>query len=369
MNRIIATIFLGAVFFALSACAASTPTPNPTAAPPTHTAVPTQIIPPAAATATRVPNTAAPTQILPPKATSSKQILDLTWTRDGKQIVTTTGDAIVVYAVNPLQPSATITLPLQISVVRSLPTEHDLAVGAEDTVRFMTMQGEFLTRELRGGSGNPSTIAQSADGRRIAAGFIGNYQGGLSSAALWDTASGRLVNTTPLSGPVTRIAFQNDGNALLIASAVNSCARGGGGVFHWNFSSDPELIFDANGNSVTDLALAPTEKLAATITQRGTARCLGPAQVDLWNIESREILKNFSYPQDVSALAFSPDGIFLVIGTTDGTVHLINVKTQKGMREFQAKPGAFVRLAFSPDGKLLAAATSDEIFVWAVSNP
>lgn len=145
--------------------------------------------------------------------------------------------------------------------------------------------------------------------------------------------------------------------------------RGGGGVFLWNFSGDPELVFDVNGNGVTDLALSPAQSIAAAITQHGESRCLGTAQVDLWNPDTREILKSIPFSHDASALAFSPDGKLLAVGTNDGLVHLFSMDTFQTLYEFRAEPGAFVRLAFRPDGKALAAATQNAVHVWPVNLP
>ncbi len=368
MKHVLYFVLCAASWFQLVACASATPTPAPV--PPTNAAVPTQIAPTATHTATRIPATAAPTQTIAPQAVPSDTILDLTWSRDGKQIITTTGDKLQVYDAAQLDSFVTVTLPQEIFVVQSLPTELDLALGMRDTIRFIeNRQERLLTRELRGGTGEPSSLTQSGDGRRIAAGFIGNNQGGLGNVALWDTASGQLVNTAPMYGPVTRVAFRKDGGALLIASAANSCARGGGGVSAWDYSGDPQLIFDTSGNSVADLALSPTENRAALITPHGDSRCLGPMQVQVWDIDSKKILESISFPQGASALAYSPDGKFLAIGTNDGAVHLTDAATYETVREFHAAPGAFVRLAFRPDGKALAAATQDTVQVWSVADP
>jgi WD40 repeat protein len=292
----------------------------------------------------------------------------MTWTRDGEQVVVTTGNKLVVYDANDLTSFTEREMPQEVTAVRSLPTERAVALGMTATIRFATTQGKFLTTELRGGAGAPSSIAQSSNGRRVAAGFVGSLQGALGNVAVWDQESGRLVTTAPVYGPVTRVAFNNQGNALLIASAVNSCSRGGGGVFLWRFAGEPELVFDVNGNSVTDLAVSPAQNIAATITQHGKARCLGPAQVDVWDIETRQVVNNISFPQDATALAFSPDGEFLAIGTRDGQVHLWDMHAQQTVQEFQIKPDYFVRVAFSPDGKSLAAATPDAVKVWSINK-
>lgn len=361
-------IFSSALIFQLVACAAPTPTPTPTAMPLTNTPVPTKMAPTATHPATRVPNTPSPTETSAPQAASSDQILDMTWTRDGKQIVAATGDTLLVYDAGNLDSFTELEMPQETSIVQSLPTELALAIGIRDTIRLVTPQGKFLSLEWRGGTGKPTSISSSANGRRIAAGFDGYLEGSLGNVAVWDHESGRLAGVVPVYGPVTRVAFKNDDSALLIASNVNSCGRGGGGVSIWTFNGAPEPLFNVNSNSILDLAVSPAENIAATITQHGQGRCTGPAVVDVWNIDTKEILKTIDLQADASALAYSPDGALLAIGTNDGRVQLWDMHAQKTVQEFQVNPGSFVRLAFRPDGKALAAA-QDTVNVWAVDLP
>jgi WD40 repeat protein len=51
---------------------------------------------------------------------------------------------------------------------------------------------------------------------------------------------------------------------------------------------------------------------------------------------------------------FSPDGLTLAAGSTDGSVILWNIATGKYQRKWEAHRGAVSRLVFASDGKTLA---------------
>lgn len=111
MKHVYHFILCGGLWLSLAACAAPTATPTPTPVPPTNTVVPTRVAPTATYTATLVPRTVAPTATNPPQAAASDMILGMTWTRDGNQIVTTTGNKLQIYDAAHLDSFATVTLP------------------------------------------------------------------------------------------------------------------------------------------------------------------------------------------------------------------------------------------------------------------
>jgi eukaryotic-like serine/threonine-protein kinase len=66
------------------------------------------------------------------------------------------------------------------------------------------------------------------------------------------------------------------------------------------------------------------------------------------------------HSQVVGCVAFSPDGGKLASGSSDSTVHIVDVASRKHLGSWTAHRGQVVALTFSTDGRLLATAGSDD---------
>jgi hypothetical protein len=80
----------------------------------------------------------------------------------------------------------------------------------------------------------------------------------------------------------------------------------------------------------------------------------------LYDVEKGEQLANLPAPRDdLIALAFSPDGALLFVGSTDCTVRVIDVAARQELAVLSGHVGGVNALAFSPDGNTLASAGGD----------
>ncbi len=69
------------------------------------------------------------------------------------------------------------------------------------------------------------------------------------------------------------------------------------------------------------------------------------------------------------SVAFSPDGKYLASGSTDNTVKLWSVGSQKDVTMLQGHSDYVNSLAFSPDGKYLASGSGDKtVKLWSVES-
>ncbi len=74
----------------------------------------------------------------------------------------------------------------------------------------------------------------------------------------------------------------------------------------------------------------------------------------LWDIETEEEVKRFEgHRKPVNAVAFSPDGKYVLTGSDDHSARLWNVKTAKEVRQFRGHTSPINSVAFSPDGRLV----------------
>ncbi len=66
-----------------------------------------------------------------------------------------------------------------------------------------------------------------------------------------------------------------------------------------------------------------------------------------------------TYAAGVNALAYSPDGRRIVVGLSDGTVHVHDMDADQKLAQFVAHPGGVSGVAVLPDGKRLVTAGAD----------
>lgn len=77
------------------------------------------------------------------------------------------------------------------------------------------------------------------------------------------------------------------------------------------------------------------------------------------------------HPSKISAVAFSPDGKYIVSGCDSGgsdNLILWNAETGEKIKGLEGHPGGVKAIAFSPDGKSFASGGRSGLIVWDISN-
>jgi WD40 repeat protein len=246
--------------------------------------------------------------------------------------------------------------------------------GSDDhTVRIWNARTGELVREM-----NPSkreryvptgiaAVAFSPDGKVLAVGLAG---GGFPS--LYDPETGKTVaGLTSRTGALAEYAgsapllFTPDGKKLIAGPG-----RGG----HFGEQKWPDDIghafqmwdttpgkahssFEFGGpDGYWTLALSPDGTLLASGAVKDDA-------IVIWKRETGKEVRRFKNGTGgtVNALAFTPDGKYVAVGTATGTIQLHDVETGKVSRTFPESPDKrrINSLSFSADGKLLAAGNWD----------
>jgi tRNA A-37 threonylcarbamoyl transferase component Bud32 len=207
------------------------------------------------------------------------------------------------------------------------PDEKTLAVPLDgDVVIFEVPTGKYLrtltgpggrvvcvsfSRDSRlpGHSGVVHGLTFSPDGTRLAAG------GEDRTVHLHGLANGDSRKFT-MPAAVTDVTFSSDGRTL---AAVGDAPDGA--VRLWDLDTGQETTLEGHTGPVRGMAIAPAAPLLASCAEDGTVR--------LWERtagESRARTIDLGrFPSGVRAVAFTPDGRYLVTANGNGTVYALRV--------------------------------------------
>lgn len=257
-----------------------------------------------------------------------------------------------------------------------------VTTSADKTARIWDLENAGAAiRPLEGTSQGWSFMARfSSDGHWIAA-ASGNR------VRLWDAATGRMVRELPAAdrGGIFSVAFSPTDNRLL--------AVGYGGqadvsyVALWDIDAGTELVrlpgatdlddipADANHRAVSALAFSPDGKYL--VAGFGAKWLLSPGgsphPLKVWEVANRRPIRLDGHTAFCMSLDFSREGTLLASGSRDGTAILWSTATWKRARTLQnpdnAGRGYVEGVAFSPDGKTLAmASVTGNMHLWDVAG-
>ena len=169
---------------------------------------------------------------------------------------------------------------------------------------------------------------------------------------LWDVCFRGQVNQRELVGlPLGSF----DGIASLDISPDGQTLAAGlldGDIHFWTL---PELTHvgatsgRSKGMSIGTMQFSPDGR---TLAARGPVHT-----ADLWDVNTRRVVKSLPGPAVVTGVAFTPDGKQLVVGynATSNNVQIVDVATGKVQSSAPGATGHIETLAVSPDGRWLAA--------------
>ena len=210
-------------------------------------------------------------------------------------------------------------------------------------------------------------VGFSSDGKRLASTSADK------TARVWDLEkAGAAVRPVEQSSRSLDVKFSPDG--LLIAAAEGSAVR------LWDAATGRlvQELSAGDSSSLQSVAFSPTDHRLLAVGHGGT---IGVSHVALWDIDAGTELARLAGATDlpgyvvdehagpVGALAFSPDGKYLVAGFGDrphtgsanspSPVKVWEVATRRLIHRLDGHTGFCVSLGFSRDGTLLASASRD----------
>jgi WD40 repeat protein len=277
----------------------------------------------------------------------------LSFSTDGRTLASAGSDG-TVWLWNT-RPNAALAKPLNghqgiLYGVAFSPDGHTLASAGGGSIVLWNMRTHKQLGRRLAAFGRVVGVAFSPDGRTLAS--IGD-----EGTILWDVHSharlARLPSNSLRSDYNHGVAFSSDGHTLAAAAYE--------GVQLWDARTRARLGRALNAqDEVTDVAFSPDGRKLASGSSLGT--------VLLWNIRTHTKLGHaldYSLTGAASALAFSPDRHTLAVAGEDGTVMLWDTRTYTRLGQpIDAHQGALSSVAFSPDGRTLAAAGENGTVLW-----
>lgn len=279
-------------------------------------------------------------------------ILSVDYSPDGKMLVSGSFDETVRLwdAVTGNGLGASMGHTQQVGCVAFSPDGKVLA-SADETIRLLDLEQGKEVKSLR----EPMLVAQAMtflpDGKHIAA--ADDYH-----AAIYSIETGMIdhsIEATPTG--TESFAFSPKGD--LIASGTREYE---GNITLWDPNSGRCLAsFGEHNGEVNALCFSPDATMLASGS--GSDYRTGYPELNsikIWNVISKKAIQTLNgHMGPVTSIAFSPNGMRLAAGSSDGTIKLWSMTTFQEIRTIRGHSGRVNSICFSSDQNMLASGSDD----------
>ncbi len=249
-------------------------------------------------------------------------VFSIAWFSDGKRFATGGKDRLIGIrdSADPARLLKTLSgHEADVHAVAITANGATLVSSSDDkTVRVWNANSAQTLHVLRGHERQISTVTLSPDGRFIASGSRDQ------TIRVWNLKAGNEAGVLRGHlGAVMSVQFSPNGRLLASASYDRS-------VRLWDMKTmTPLTVLTGHTARAFSVAFSPNGKQLASAGDR-TARLWDVAtgaNVRTFKLDGKMITERGEYAGTASAVAYSPDGKKLAVGSTLGTVHLVSLKT------------------------------------------
>ncbi|CAE6434329.1 unnamed protein product [Rhizoctonia solani] len=234
-------------------------------------------------------------------------------------------------------------------------SSHDMTIRIWDLTREDGTAGHILT----GHSASVNSVAFSPDATILASGSSDK------SIWLWDIKSMRPIGSPYIghSSSVSSVAFSPDGGKLVSGSGDRTIRIWPVDIGAQKLASNP-LIITGHSDSITCITVSPDGSKVASGSLDKTLR--------LWNILTGEAVEyrtpQAKHPTGITCVRFSLCGRFVVSSSSDGVVQLHDVATMEVIFHPFHHASSVNTVDISPDGLYVVSGSTDMTTrIWEIS--
>ncbi|MCI0710874.1 MAG: protein kinase [Chloroflexi bacterium] len=235
--------------------------------------------------------------------------------------------------------------------VRFSPDGRTLATSSTDqTIRLWDVNTGEETGILTGNTSGVSFIDFSPDGDRLVSGSVNG------EVILWNAGRATLEKIElTISEQITAVDFSPDGTSLLIGHHDN--------LFIWDLEDSRELYsLSGHTDTITSGSFANDGDMVISSSEDLTIR--------LWDTGSGSQQIMFENPaDDIRTVSFYLPLYYILMGTTDGNMHLVDVRTGAILQTYRGHTDVIQSTVFFGSGEYFASASQDQtIRIWDVDS-
>ncbi|HEX3782169.1 MAG TPA: helix-turn-helix domain-containing protein [Pseudonocardiaceae bacterium] len=249
--------------------------------------------------------------------------------------------------------SAAATEPDTAMVLALAAYEQDPTTEARSAL--LSAQSQYPVTRLTGHTGPVSGVAFNPVTHTMA---TASEDG---TVKLWDPRTDGLLTTIPVGGPTHDVVFSPDGTKLAFAVTLDS-AGVTGPIKRVGTTGAVELV-DAVRHTVLGLLRVPADEVTQlAFSPDGTTIVAATDNhvVIRWSVtDQTQVAQYATATTSAETVAFSPDGQLLAVGNGDGTVQLFAAETGVPGPVLSGPPGPVEQVDFSSNGRWLASTEPD----------